>query len=510
MAVKQFRAMLSPVAPPSDPSPVPARSTSSATPSPSSSNVAEPATSPRQEESSLPVIDRTDGPSSSIAQMHSAGGAAPIVPPIPVPSTSSRGGRGRGRGAAKSQGIGRASRGRGGKQAGPSHEDANTPMKASEPKMSDKHTAALGLIQLSCASSPRLVGSVPASSTAVVSQSRKPEQQPEAQIKPNDVSASSSKGTRQSSRRKAKTSFLEPPDKPTSLDDSRDPSSLSLTEAAGASQGSVPSASSDPTEILWRAATTTLGKHARAQPDLVERDDYRPTTSRKLRHDQSQGARTDASDAMARMDGYLAGVKAVMDKEAELHQLLAGSEEILAMQVNLLRERVRNFEEEKTALLDMQRRQLRPGLITMKMTPRVQERVNQLFGSGGNGAGSRTEAPEAEAEAVRDISEPPTLSPPKCQNPKKADGTVPPMGFFRKTTGRQDSNTSSNMTLVPFSDPNDDGDTSEEESSDDSDTSEEWEDDGEASEDEWNESGHSSEEDSDASTESSWASTIPA
>lgn len=307
----------------------------------------------------------------------------------------------------------------------------------------------------------------------------------------------------------AKTSHLAPPDKPINVDDSQGSSSLSLTEGAGATQGSISAATSDPIKFPGRTAATTLGKHPRPQPDLVEEDAFRRTTSRKLRHDQPQGARTSGSDAMARMDGYLAGVKAVMDKEAELHRVLAGSEEILAMQVNLLRERVRNFEEEKKALLDMQRRQLRPGLVTMKMTPRVQERVNQLFGPGGNGAGSRTEAPGGQTEAVRDIAEPSKASPPKVQNRMKADGSVPRMGFFRKSTGRQDSNTSSNMTLVPSSDPDDDGATSEEESSDDSDTSEEWEGDGDASEDEWNDDGDSSEEDSDTPTESSWASTIP-
>ncbi|KAG6362650.1 hypothetical protein INS49_007742 [Diaporthe citri] len=465
----------------------------------SSSMVAEPPTSPRQEASPSPVIDGTHGPSSSVPQIHSEGRAAPAAPPIPVPSAISREGRGRGRGATESQGGGRASSGRGGKKAGPSRDDIPTPTMEGEPTISDKHTAALGLIQLSCASSSRPAGDAPVSATATVSQSHKPVQQPEASVKHIDVSGPSSKDVRKSSRRKAKASYLAPLDKPTSVDDSRDPSPLSLAEAAGASQGSVPSASFASMRDPNLELATTLGKHPRAQPDLVEQSHLRPTTFRKHHHGVSHDAPESRSEAMERMEGYLAGVKAIMDKQAEQHRVVATSEEILAMRVNFLRERVRNFEEEKTAMLDMQRRQLRPGLVTLKMTPRVQDRVNQLFGSDGKGAGSGTGAPAAQAQDARSISDLPTAPQPKSQNTIGADGTVPPMGFFKRPTGRQESNTSSNMTLVPSSEPEKDGDSSDEEPDYDDDDSKEDPD----YEDE------SSDERSDGPTESSWAATIP-
>lgn len=216
------------------------------------------------------------------------------------------------------------------------------------------------------------------------------------------------------------------------------------------------------------------------------------------------------------MDSYLAEVKELMDKEAEQRRLVAASEEILAIQVNLLRERVRNFEEEKKALLNMQRRQLRPGLVTMKMTARVQDRVNQLFGPGGKGTESSTGAPEVPAEAARSISELPPPPSPKSQNLMSADGSVPPMGFFRRPGGRQDSNTSSNMTLVASSEPDEYDDASKEESDESDDASEEDSDEYiDTSEEESEEYDDAREhddagaEESDVPTESSWASTIP-
>lgn len=477
--------MSSQVVPASEPGPVPGRPSSSAWPSPTSSTAAEASTSPRHEASSSPVIDHSDSPSSSVPQPHSKCGATPAAPPIIAPLASTRGGRDRGRGEARSRGDSRASRGRGGKTAGPSQDDTSIPTKASMPTMSDRNTAALGLIELSCASSSRPAGGAPASSTTAVSQAQQPVQQPEAPVKPSDVPASLSKSPRLAARRKTKTSFLAPLDSPMPVDDSRDPCPLSLCEPAGPSQESVTSTSLASMGDPRLAVAKILGKRLRTRPDLVEQHNTRPTTFRKHHHGLSRNAPEGRSEAMERMDGYLAGVKAVMDKEAEQHRLVSASEEILANQVDLLRERVRNFEEEKTALFDMQRRQLRPGLVTMKMTPRVQERVNQLFGSGGKGAGSSTGAPGAQAQAPRSVSELPTAPPPKSQNPMGADGSVPPIGFFRRSSGRQDSNTSSNMTLVPSSEPeDDDGDASEEGSAEDTDSS--W-----------------------APTESSWASTIP-
>lgn len=219
------------------------------------------------------------------------------------------------------------------------------------------------------------------------------------------------------------------------------------------------------------------------------------------------------------MDTYLSELKELVDREVQNHRVVADSEEILAIQVNLLRERVWNFEEEKKALLNLQRRQLRPGLVTMKMTPRVQERVNQLFGPGGK-MRSSTRAPEAQAEASRSTSELPPSPLPRSQKLLGADGSVPPMACFRRPGGRQDSNTSSNMTLVPSSDPEEYDDTSKGES-DESDESGEEETDEyvDASEEESEKSADASEEDtgeyfgaseeSDVPTESSWASTIP-
>lgn len=59
----------------------------------------------------------------------------------------------------------------------------------------------------------------------------------------------------------------------------------------------------------------------------------------------------------------------------------------LAQQVISLRNQVLNFEQEMEEALAKQCRQLRPGLVTMKMSPRVQERANQLFGSTDIGTG---------------------------------------------------------------------------------------------------------------------------
>lgn len=494
--------MLSQVPPPSDPSLGPARPSSSDSHSPetTSSMLAEPPSSPRQGTPSPPVIDLTEDSPSPVARIHSEVKAAPTASDIPVPSASTRGGRGRGRGAIGPRGGSSAVRGRGGKKAGPTRDDTSIPTKASAPIISDRNTAALGLIELSCASSSRSATGAPASSTAVYSQSQKSvQQQPEAPAKPSDASAQPPKRARPAVT-KAKPSYLAPLDKPTNVNDSRNPSPQNLSQPAGPSQGRVPSTDLASMRGQGLAAGATLGKHPRAQPDLVAQYHSRPTRFRKCQPKpqprpqpkQSHDSPAGGSEAMERMDGYLAGVKAIMDSEAEQHRVVAASEEILAVQVNLLRERVRNFEEEKKALLDMQRRQLRPGLVTMKMTPRVQERVNQLFGPGGNGTRSSNRGSPAEPQTSKSISELPNAPLPKIQIPMEADGSVPPMGLFRRSTGRQDSNSSSNrssnrssnMTLVASSEPDDDdGDATEE-----SDV---------ATESSW------------APTESSWASTIP-
>ncbi|KAK7704165.1 hypothetical protein SLS64_008723 [Diaporthe eres] len=463
------------------------------------SMLAEPPSSPRQGTPSPPVIDLTEDSPSPVARIHSEVEAAPTASDIPVPSASTRGGRGRGRGAIGPRGGSSAIRGRGGKKAGPTRDDTNIPTRASEPTTSDRNTAALGLIELSCASSTRSAGGAPANSTSVDLQPQKPVQQPGAPVMPSDVSAQPPKRARPAVT-KAKPSYLATLDKPTNVDDSRNTSPQNLSQSAGPGQGRVPSTALASMRGQGLAAEATLGKHPRAQPDLVAQYHSRPTRFRKCQpkpqprpqpkqaHDSPAGG----SEAMERMNGYLAGVKAIMDSEAEQHRVVAASEEILAIQVNLLRERVRNFEQEKQALLDMQRRQLRPGLVTMKMTPRVQERVNQLFGPGGNGPRSSNRGSPAGPQTSKSIAELPNAPLPKNQIPMEADGSVPPMGLFRRSTGRQDSNgssnrssnRSSNMTLVASSEPeDDDGDATEE-----SDV---------ATESSW------------APTESSWASTIP-
>lgn len=132
-----------------------------------------------------------------------------------------------------------------------------------------------------------------------------------------------------------------------------------------------------------QSTPSALGKHKRAEPDLDETKESRPTASRKHEHVESKAKWTQFEGFHINKDVDLN--KALQEQRATMRV----ANDQLARDVLALRERVRNLEKEKDEALAEQRRQLRPGLVTMKMSPRVQARVNKLFGSTDNVTGSK-------------------------------------------------------------------------------------------------------------------------
>lgn len=157
--------------------------------------------------------------------------------------------------------------------------------------------------------------------------------------------------------------------------------------------------------------TSALGKHRRAEPDLDETK-QRPKYFRNHEHKKSEPARAEGDSEDAQIEQGIDMIKALQEQGVGRYDMTA-SDQILAREVISLRDRVRSFEQEKEEALAKQRRQLRPGLVTMKMSWRVQERVNQLFGSTDIGTGG-------------DLATGPGL---------------PPIGYFRHPRARKGSET---------------------------------------------------------------------
>lgn len=439
----------------------------------SSSMAVEPPDSPAQEVQLSTLTNSTEGPAPLASRKDVQDEDTAVAPPSVAPAASARGRRATNRGGSKPRGGSKASRGRGGKTAAPSRADSNGPPTASsttkndnpindnsinDNPIKDNPTIAVDMfVRRSAAPSPPDDGAA-ASSPAPPAQPQKPTINPAAPAQPWNLFVPPP-GITHPVARKAKPSFLEPLETPMDDDGIRDPSPFDLDEGAVHSPGITPASISSPTITPVSAAATALGKHSRASPDLAEADDPRPPTIQKRQHEPFQHASTIASEENTRIDRGLAQLKEMMEKEAERHRLVAASEEILAMEVNFLRERVRIFEKEKEDALEAQRQQLRPGMVTMKMTPRVHDRANQLFGTNPNGAGAGDVESAARARATRMITHGPAAmeadeeSPSSAtlrrglkrlstssqlQEPTPVDTPVdtPPMGVFRHPVPR--------------------------------------------------------------------------
>lgn len=334
--------------------------------------------------------------------------------------------------------------------------------------MGDNHSAATGVAGLSPASSSRPAGGASVALPASTSESHESTKNSAVQSDAINFPGPTPRLDRPSLRN-TKGFYLVPQDSRADIDTMREPSPFTLSDTAGPSPRRLTAPNSSPMRAPERFTVTALGKHTRAQPDLVEQFDSRPTAFQKRQHEPSHQAHTGGSEALARVDKTLAEIKDLVRSQAEQNRLVAVSEEALTMDVALLERRLRNFEKEKEEALAAQRRQLRPGLVTMKLTPRAQGRVNQLFGSAGNGAGPSTGRPAARPRAAKNISRGapakqipagnPAFTPvnqgPKNpstatrfegrQIPPKADPSVlPPMGFFRSPVPRKDPTTSNN------------------------------------------------------------------
>lgn len=334
--------------------------------------------------------------------------------------------------------------------------------------MGDNHSAAPGFTGLSPASCSHPAGGASVPLPAVTSESQESTENSAAQAEAFNLPDPLPKLDHPSPR-KMKAPYLVSQDSRMDIDNMREPSPFTLSQTAGSSPRSVTAANSFPMRAPEQGAATALGKHTRPQPDLVEQFDSRPTAFHKRQHKPSHQAPTAGSEAMARVDKTLAEIKDLVRSQAELNRMVAVSQEALTMDVALLNRRLRDFEKDKEEALAAQRRQLRPGLVTMKMTPRVQGRVNQLFGSTGNGAGPSTGRPAAQPRAAKNISRGAAAKQIPAgdsdatpvnqgatnaltatrfkghQMPPKADPSVlPPVGFFR-TEPRKYPTTSNNV-----------------------------------------------------------------
>lgn len=447
VAAKQFKAMLT------EGSPNISESTSSM--------AVEPPDSPAQEVQLSPVTNGVDAPASLATQKNVQHGDAAVAPPSAAPAASARGGRASSRGGTKTRGGSKASRGRGGKTTAPSRADSNNPTTASAATTSDNSTVAVDMFVRKSASSSRPDVGAAVSSPAPPAQPQKPTTNSAAPAQPRKASVPPSGNIRPVSRM-AKPSFLEPLETSMDMDGIRDPSPFNLDETAVHSPSSVPASIPSPTISPGPAAATSLGKHSRSQSDVVEEIDSRPPTIQKRQHEPSQNEPTIASEEQDRIDRGLDEMKKIMDREAERHRLVAASEEILAMEVNVLRERVRIFEKEKEEALEAQRRELRPGMVTMKMTPKVQQRVNQLFGTNADGIVSGDGASAARARATQMIARGPVAREADEESPRSATlrrglkrlstssqlqeptpVDTPPMGVFRNPVPRGGNDSSS-------------------------------------------------------------------
>ncbi|KAG8157216.1 hypothetical protein KVR01_012924 [Diaporthe batatas] len=127
--------------------------------------------------------------------------------------------------------------------------------------------------------------------------------------------------------------------------------------------------------------TSVLGKHPRGRADINEARASRPALrQKKLEHDNIFDAARAGPEAREAWydrehEKYVARKHEWEDKA----WAMKATHKDLACEVLDLRRRVRILEKEKEEALATQRQQLRPGLVTMKMTPRVQKHANRLF-----------------------------------------------------------------------------------------------------------------------------------
>ncbi|POS76604.1 hypothetical protein DHEL01_v204993 [Diaporthe helianthi] len=137
-----------------------------------------------------------------------------------------------------------------------------------------------------------------------------------------------------------------------------------------------------------------LGKHPRAKPDLDEAKKARPAVLQKQYEKVFDATVAGRQDKEAWYEMEQKKYIAERHEWADKAWVSCATHKDLACEVLDLRRLVRTLEKEKEAGLSSQRQQLLPGLATMNMTPRVQERVNQLFPPTSNGSGeSPSKAP---------------------------------------------------------------------------------------------------------------------
>lgn len=466
-------------------------------------------------------IDHTDGLSAPTPETADPCAPAPVcqssLTPVAI-NQAGRGGRG-GRGVSKSRAATQAGRGRAGTKTGSSRDDSGARAGPSTSTPADKNTAALALMELSCASSSRPAGGVESSSTTASSDSTKPAKKPAAPAKRRHADASPTPDAAPPAAKKAKSVYPAPQQYPLTGDGSREPSPFDLGDVVSPAQDSVIAPDSQKKkdkQVATEVNESAPGKQPRSQSDVDVEAESCPESFQKRQHETTGSSSTDDSEEMARVNESLARAKTLLDIATERNRVLRSSEGILAREVDALRKQLRSLGVEKQDALEKQRRQLRPGLVTMKLTPRVQERVSQIFGSGGQGAGSSTAAPAARAQAAKRVS---VRQPEKKahtgdlgigtahrgsekltaaalsrhQASVEAAVVAPPMGFFRSPVARRSTQPSS--TLAPSSKPSN-SKTSNREAAKLSSQS--------------NVDVHDNGEESDVPTESSWASEIPA
>lgn len=444
VAVKEFRIMMS--GGPSTVSMPPAHTTVNGNGRPQSNP-----------EARMPTVTRaSDVPKPSLVQADTQ--AAPIraASATPVPIVGIRGGRGGGRGATMARGGGSAGSGRGGITTGPSRGDSSNTTTPGAPPMDDRHLAAMALIALSRGSATRPGGGKAAGSPADILQSQKPMQQHSAQPQPSNVSAPSStvshpvdstakassqpllKSPRLQSQKPVQQNSAQPKpsdasapastvphpvdsnakaasyqtflNSPMAVNAARHSSLLSRGSPAGPSQPAapvqpaVPAADNDHTGGPRRTPRASLGKRQRPVQDSDHDSQARPATLAKTQHPTPTPRaprRGSGKQEMARIDENLAKAKAILDDDAEKARQLAASEESLALEVETLRRHVRNLERDKQVALEQQRRKLRPGLVTLELTPRAQERVRELFSPSLSAPGPSALRPATQAMPAR-------------------------------------------------------------------------------------------------------------
>lgn len=150
------------------------------------------------------------------------------------------------------------------------------------------------------------------------------------------------------------------------------------------------------------SGNTVLGKHPRGEPDVDDAKTSRSAVRRKQHDNVFDAARAarggrEAREAYYKKEREKKHEKLVAERNEwdDKFWVVSATHRDLACEVLDLRRRVRTLEKEKEEALSSQRQQLRPGLATMKMSPRVQQRAKQLFPSTRNGSGKSAKAPRS-------------------------------------------------------------------------------------------------------------------